>query len=70
MHQQGWAEQLLLLGGRSDGGEHSEAAVGYAWLRQHGLAANVPVQLEQDSIDSLENLRQARQLLRVQTDTG
>lgn len=53
---------LLLLGGRS-GGQRSEAAAGQAWLRQHGLPATVRLELEQDSVDSLENLRHARRLL-------
>ena len=56
---------VLLLGGRS-GGLHSEAAVGHAWLRQHGLPPDGRVELEQDSVDSLENLRHARQLLLAQ----
>lgn len=57
------ADQVLLLGGRS-GGSLSEAAAGERWLRQHGLPAGVRVALEEHSADSLENLRQARQLLR------
>ena len=59
------AERILLLGGCSDG-MHSEAAAGYEWLRCHGLPAAVHVELEQESIDSLENLRQARRLLGAQ----
>lgn len=55
-------DHLLLLGGTSDG-QVSEASAGYAWLRQHGLPGEVSVQLEQESVDSLENLRHARQLL-------
>lgn len=58
---------VLLLGGCS-GGQCSEAAAGHAWLQQHGLSTDVWVELEPDSIDSLENLRQARQLLQAQTD--
>jgi len=53
---------LLLLGGCS-GGQCSEAAAGHAWLQQHGLPGEVRVELEQDSVDSLENLRHARRLL-------
>ncbi|WP_235499593.1 YdcF family protein [Frateuria sp. Soil773] len=56
------ASSLLLLGGHG-GGRLSEAAAGYAWLRQQGLPGELPVQLEQDSVDSLENLRHARALL-------
>ncbi|AGG90816.1 MULTISPECIES: YdcF family protein [Rhodanobacter] len=53
---------LLLLGGCS-GGQCSEAAAGHAWLRLHRLPGEVQVQLEQESVDSLENLRHARRLL-------
>ncbi len=60
--QAGQAEQLWLLGGRS-GGRSSEAMAGLAWLQQHGLPAQARVELEQDSVDSLENLRHARRLL-------
>lgn len=59
------ASRLLLLGGCS-GGHISEAAVGHDWLRQQGLRDEVPVVLEQDSVDSLENLRQARRLLQAE----
>ncbi|MGN6329377.1 MAG: YdcF family protein [Rhodanobacter sp.] len=66
-HEQ--ADQLLLLGGRS-GGSCSEAQAGLAWLRQQGLPAAAPVELEQDSVDSLENLRHARRLLQAQSSAG
>jgi len=56
------AAPLMLLGGHS-GGTRSEAEAGHAWLRRHGLPADAHVQLEQDSVDSLENLRHARRLL-------
>ena len=59
-----YASHVLLLGGRS-GGQVSEAAVGHDWLRQQGLGDEVPVELEQDSTDSLENLRHARRLLQA-----
>lgn len=55
-------DHLLLLGGGGDG-QLSEAAAGAAWLNQHGLTADVRVELERDSTDSLENLRHARRLL-------
>ena len=55
-------EHVLLLGGRS-GGAISEAAAGRRWLEQHELPPGVVMQLEQASIDSLENLRHARSLL-------
>jgi uncharacterized SAM-binding protein YcdF (DUF218 family) len=67
MVQQQETDHLLLLGGCS-GGQCSEAAAGHAWLQQHGLPASVRVELEQDSVDSLENLRQARRLLQSQAD--
>ena len=57
-------DHLLLLGGCSDG-QRSEAATGHAWLLQHGLPQQVRVELEQDSTDSLENLRHARSLLQA-----
>ena len=60
--EQRQTDHLLLLGGCS-GGQCSEAAAGQAWLQQHGLAGGVRVELEQDSVDSLENLRHARRLL-------
>lgn len=58
----GSTDHVLLLGGRS-GGAVSEAAAGRAWLEQHEWPAGVTVQLEQASVDSLENLRHARSLL-------
>ncbi|MHB1059356.1 MAG: ElyC/SanA/YdcF family protein [Rhodanobacter sp.] len=68
--EQRQTDHLLLLGGCS-GGQRSEAAAGQAWLRQHGLAAGVRVELEQESVDSLENLRHARRLLQAQAgDAG
>lgn len=63
--EQQHTDHLLLLGGCS-GSQCSEAAAGQAWLRQHGLAAAVRVELEQESVDSLENLRHARHLLQHQ----
>lgn len=59
------AAQVLLLGGYG-GGVCSEAAAGHAWLQRHGLSSAVHVELEQESVDSLENLRHARSLLRAQ----
>lgn len=60
--REGVAGRMLLLGGRS-GGTRSEAAAGHAWLRGQGLPAGAQVELEQESVDSLENLRHARGLL-------
>lgn len=61
--REAWAERLLLLGGAS-GSSISEAAAGHRWLLREGLPREVTVQLEHESTDSLENLRQARGLLR------
>ncbi|MGN2242785.1 YdcF family protein [Frateuria sp. GZRR33] len=58
----GMASRVLLLGGRS-GGTRSEAEAAHAWLHGQGLPAGAPVELEQESVDSLENLRHARGLL-------
>ncbi|TAL98835.1 MAG: YdcF family protein [Rhodanobacter sp.] len=60
-------DHLLLLGG-CGAGQCSEAAVGKAWLLQHGLPRQIRVELEQDSTDSLENLRHARCLLQAGTE--
>lgn len=65
--QQQYTDHVLLLGGGS-GSRRSEAEAGRTWLRQHGLPAGMRVELEQDSVDSLENLRQARSLLLSQAD--
>ena len=60
--RQGRARRVLLLGGYS-GGRRSEAEAGHAWLQRQGLPADARVELEQESVDSLENLRHARGLL-------
>lgn len=60
---------VLLLGGHS-GGRISEAEAGRRWLLQHGLADARVLQLEQASIDSLENLRHARSLLQRAAPLG
>ncbi|HVI56577.1 MAG TPA: YdcF family protein [Luteibacter sp.] len=59
----GHADRVLLLGGMS-GGSISEAEAGRRWLVEKGWPDDVPLLLEQISIDSLENLRHARELLR------
>ncbi|MDQ6646568.1 MAG: YdcF family protein [Pseudomonadota bacterium] len=66
--QSGQTDRILVLGGCS-GGRRSEAAAGQDWLQQHGLPDGVSVEMEQDSIDSLENLRHARRLLQESGDT-
>lgn len=53
------ALRLMLLGG----GQPSEAAVGRDWLIADGRVAADRIVLEEDSIDSFENLRHARELL-------
>ncbi len=61
--REGEVERVLLLGGAS-GSRTSEAQAGADWLRGQGYPDHVPLVLEQASIDSLENLRHARELLR------
>jgi uncharacterized SAM-binding protein YcdF (DUF218 family) len=61
---EGLAPRVLLLGGRSDGGPLSEAEAGQRWLHGNGWPTAVPLMLEQESVDSLENLRHARDILR------
>ncbi len=61
---QGLVDRVLLLGGGS-GSRLSEAQAGAHWLRAQGWPVHVPLELEQSSIDSLENLRHARELLRA-----
>lgn len=51
--------QLMLLGG----GRPSEAAAGRDWLISDGRVGDERILLEEDSIDSFENLLQARELL-------
>lgn len=51
---------LVLLGG---GQGETEAAVAHRHLREEGLPAEVPVWLEDRSTDTLENLRNAREML-------
>lgn len=62
-------DHLVLMGG-AGAGELTEASAGYAWLRGQGLSAGVRVELEQESTDSLENLRHARQLLQAVSTGG
>ena len=55
---------LMLLGGAAPG-EPSEAAVGAARLRELGLPEGIGLRLEDQSRDTLQNLRHARALLGV-----
>lgn len=58
----GDTRSLVLLGGRGIAGE-SEARVAHAALERMGLDAAVAVAIEDESADTLENLRHARPLL-------
>jgi uncharacterized SAM-binding protein YcdF (DUF218 family) len=58
------ARPLILLGGGEPGA--SEAEVGLRVLRDMGLPAEVPVWIENRSRDTLENLRNARDVLSTQ----
>ncbi len=55
--------RVVLLGGGADG-EETEAEVARAELLARGLDTRVPLQLEGQSRDTLQNLRNARELLR------
>jgi uncharacterized SAM-binding protein YcdF (DUF218 family) len=59
-------QRVMVLGGCS-GSRVSEAQAGADWLRAHGFPEQLPLMLEQASIDSLENLRHARELLGADT---
>lgn len=59
----GATDRVLILGGAS-GGIVTEAEAGRRWLHAQGWPAHVPLLLETLSIDSLENLRHAREILR------
>lgn len=54
--------KALLLGGTTDAGPHSEALAGQRYLARRGIAAE-RLLLEDRSRHTLENLREARQLL-------
>lgn len=58
----GDTRSLVLLGGRGGAGE-SEARVAHSALMRMGLDAAVDVAIEDESADTLENLRHARPLL-------
>jgi uncharacterized SAM-binding protein YcdF (DUF218 family) len=65
-----WSERppanVVLLGGGADG-EPTEAEVARGALLARGFGAGVPLQLEGHSRDTLQNLRNARDLLRTGT---
>ncbi|HKN77898.1 MAG TPA: YdcF family protein [Lysobacter sp.] len=60
--QQKPRRSLVLLGGGAQG-EASEAEVARNGLHARGFARDIPLQLESRSRDTLQNLRNARQLL-------
>ena len=62
LHRSEPQRALLLLGGRTGAGV-SEAGAALQHLREHGLAADADVRCEDASTDTLENLRNARDLL-------
>jgi hypothetical protein len=66
-----WSERppmnVVLLGGGADG-EPTEAEVARGALLARGFGAGVPLQLEGHSRDTLQNLRNARDLLRTDAD--
>lgn len=54
--------RILLLGGSAPG-QPSEAEIAHAAMLAHGVAADAPMLLEKESRDTLQNLRNARDLL-------
>lgn len=61
--------RMVLLGGGPDG-MPSEAALARQGLLARGIAADVPLLLEAQSRDTLQNLRNARELLLTMADRG
>jgi len=54
---------VILLGGKGEGDQQSEAQVGYDFLKKKGLPASAHILLEQESRHTLENLKHAREYL-------
>jgi len=54
---------VLLLGGTTSAGEPSEAESGLLYLQQRGLPGQHNIRLEEQSKNTLDNLRNARQIL-------
>ncbi len=54
---------VLLLGGTTSAGEPSEAESGLLYLQQRGLPEQHNIRLEEQSKNTLDNLRNARQIL-------
>lgn len=63
------ARPLVLLGGRFGDGE-SEAELARRGLFEAGVSADATILLESESRDTLQNLRNARELLRGQAHAG
>ena len=55
--------QILILGGTTPGNSVSEATKGREWLIDHGVPEGV-IQTEDQSLNTLENLKNARKLLK------
>ncbi|WP_024326005.1 YdcF family protein [Thioalkalivibrio sp. AKL19] len=62
------AARILVLGGQTSAGAPSEAAAGAAFLQRHGVAA-ARIRTEDASRHTLENLRNARDLLTETPET-
>jgi len=63
------ARTLVLLGGGFDGGD-SEAEVARRGLFEEGVSRQATILLESESRDTLQNLRNARELLRGRPQAG
>jgi len=61
--QQQPKQLILLLGGVTSIGQQSEAKAGFLYLQQHDLPEQCNVFLEEQSINTLDNLQNARQIL-------
>ncbi len=61
--------QMVLLGGGAEG-MPTEAELARAGLRERGITEDAPLLLEAASRDTLQNLRNARELLVAMTDRG
>jgi len=57
---------MLLLGGTTSPKTISEAACGLSYLQQHGVPEGHNIRLEQQSKNTLDNLRNARQMLQYE----
>jgi len=55
---------VLLLGGTTSAGAPSEAASGLFYLQQYGLPEQSNIRLEEQSKNTLDNLQNARQMLK------